>query len=162
MKRLELKLQCKVSFPVDDEIRNTLTRVFDHSKATGGKNDGKSFQPKVVTALLEMETCDGVDGDEDKSTKAEDFADWEIYVLCRFRKSAAGEVLSTYNADCYAMVGGRFEHHQSTLSSSNEELISVIRNAFNQNRMAREGDDAPQNARAEVKEARERRKLMFL
>ena len=43
-----------------------------------------------------------------------------------------------------------------------KELMSVIRNAFNQNRMDREGDDAPRNARVEVKEARERLKLMFL
>jgi hypothetical protein len=38
--------------------------------------------------------------------------------------------------------------------------MSVIRNLFDQNRMAREGDDAPLNARAEVKvEARESFKL---
>jgi hypothetical protein len=38
----------------------------------------------------------------------------------------------------------------------------VIRNAFDQNRMAHEVDDALQNACAEVNEARERLKLMFL
>jgi hypothetical protein len=39
--------------------------------------------------------------------------------------------------------------------------MSVIRNLFDQNRMAREGDDAPLNARAEVK-VRGERKLQTL
>jgi hypothetical protein len=41
------------------------------------------------------------------------------------------------------------------------ELMTVIPNVFDQNRMAHEGDNAPQNARAEVNAARKRLQVMF-
>jgi len=84
LKRLELKLHCKLDFSVDDETRNALTQAFEHCKATEGKGGGKSFQAKVVTALLEMETCDGIDGDPDKRTTADEFASRVVEEIAKY------------------------------------------------------------------------------